>query len=59
MRVAVIDYDLCKPDKCGNFLCARLCPVNRDGMECITKHERQEGSSKRLLPLIQTASSRN
>lgn len=52
MRVAVIDYDLCKPDKCGNFLCARLCPVNRDGMECITKHERQEGSSKRLLPLI-------
>ncbi len=52
MRVAVIDYDLCKPDKCGNFLCARLCPVNREGIECITKHQRDEGGHKRLLPLI-------
>ena len=52
MRVAVIDYDLCKPDKCGNFLCARLCPVNREGIECITKHQREEGGHKRLLPLI-------
>jgi len=52
MRIAVIDYDLCKPDKCGNFLCARLCPINRDGIECITKKERQEGSKKRTVPVI-------
>jgi len=30
MRVAVIDYNKCKPEKCG-FLCANVCPVNRGG----------------------------
>jgi ATP-binding cassette subfamily E protein 1 len=28
LRVAVIDYSLCKPDKC-NLECVRFCPVNR------------------------------
>lgn len=37
-RIAVIDYDLCNPDKCGNYLCERVCPVNRAGKDCIT-HE--------------------
>jgi len=37
-RVAVIDYDLCNFDKCGNYLCERVCPVNRMKKECI-KHE--------------------
>ncbi len=32
MRVAVIDYDKCRPDKCG-LLCARVCPVNRSGTD--------------------------
>ncbi len=30
MRVAVINYDKCKPEKCG-YLCANVCPVNRSG----------------------------
>ncbi len=30
MRVAVINRDRCRPDKCG-FLCARVCPVNEEG----------------------------
>jgi len=34
IRVAVIDYDKCQPDKC-NFLCERVCPINRMGKECI------------------------
>ncbi len=51
-RIAVIDYELCHPDKCGNFLCARLCPVNRKGEDCIVKKDRVEGGSKRLRPFI-------
>lgn len=51
-RIAVIDYELCHPDKCGNFLCARLCPVNRKGEDCIVKKDRIEGSAKRLRPFI-------
>lgn len=35
-RIAVIDYDLCAPDKC-NWLCQRKCPVNRNGSDCITQ----------------------
>ncbi|MFH1588319.1 MAG: ribosome biogenesis/translation initiation ATPase RLI [Candidatus Diapherotrites archaeon] len=34
-RLAVIDFDKCSPESCGNFLCVRICPVNRQGKECI------------------------
>jgi len=35
-RIAVIDYDNCNFEKCGNYLCKKVCPVNRTGKECIT-----------------------
>ncbi len=38
-RIAIIEHDKCHPDKCGNLLCARLCPVNRKGEDCISKSE--------------------
>ncbi len=34
-RVAVIDREKCHPQECGNYLCAKLCPVNRAGADCI------------------------
>ena len=34
MRLAIIQKDSCFPEKCGN-LCAKLCPVNRKGEDCI------------------------
>ena len=34
MRLALVQKEKCSPTKCGN-LCARLCPVNREGKECI------------------------
>ncbi len=37
-RIAIIEQDKCHPDKCGNLLCARLCPINREGSDCITKN---------------------
>lgn len=40
-RIAVINYDLCSPRKCGNWLCEQVCPVNRSGKECIT-HKAEE-----------------
>lgn len=33
-RVAVIDRDLCIKEKCG-YVCAKVCPPNRMGDECI------------------------
>ncbi|MBU1111587.1 MAG: ribosome biogenesis/translation initiation ATPase RLI [archaeon] len=36
-RLAVIDKELCNPTGCGNYLCAKLCPVNRTNEECIKK----------------------
>ncbi len=35
-RVAVIDRELCRPQACGNYLCQKVCPVDRAGTECIT-----------------------
>ncbi len=37
-RIAVIDKHKCHPDRCGNYLCIRVCPVNRMGEECITQN---------------------
>jgi ATP-binding cassette subfamily E protein 1 len=34
-RIAVIDKKKCNPVGCGNFLCVRVCPVNRMGEQCI------------------------
>ncbi|AEC52776.1 putative ATPase RIL [Pyrococcus sp. NA2] len=50
MRIAVIDYDKCNPDKCGHFLCERVCPVNRMGGEAIIIDEENN------KPIIQEAS---
>ncbi len=49
-RIAVIDYDKCNPDKCGHFLCERVCPVNRMGGEAIVIDE------ENYRPVIQEAS---
>ncbi|MFC2143934.1 ATP-binding cassette domain-containing protein, partial [Candidatus Aenigmatarchaeota archaeon] len=38
-RVAVIERDLCNPNSCGNYLCQRVCPVNRRDEDCITVSE--------------------
>lgn len=35
-RVAVIDRDLCNPASCGDYLCRRMCPVNRRDEDCVT-----------------------
>jgi ATP-binding cassette subfamily E protein 1 len=33
-RIAVVDRELCKPDKC-QLICKRVCPKNRAGEDCI------------------------
>jgi len=47
VRIAVLDYKLCQPEGCGNYLCVRICPINKMGKECITK----EGPDKK--PVIE------
>ena len=37
-RVAVLDQDLCQPQKCG-LECIKYCPVNKSGSECVTINE--------------------
>ncbi len=44
-RIAVIEEDKCFPDKCGNYLCIRVCPVNRQDIECIYKSETTKKAS--------------
>ncbi len=36
-RIAVVRKERCNPIGCGNYLCIRVCPVNREGKDCITK----------------------
>ncbi|MBS1266740.1 MAG: Cobalamin import ATP-binding protein BtuD [Candidatus Woesearchaeota archaeon] len=41
-RIAVVEKEKCNPKKCGDWLCVRLCPVNRTGEECIVKGNDQK-----------------
>lgn len=34
-RIAIVKKERCNPVGCGNYLCIRVCPVNRAGKECI------------------------
>ncbi len=43
-RIAVIKKQKCNPLKCGNYLCMRVCPINRTGEQCII-----EGSDKKPI----------
>ncbi len=38
-RIAIVEKDKCNPVSCGDYLCVRLCPINRKGEECISKVE--------------------
>ncbi len=38
-RIAIIERQKCHPQDCGDYLCAKLCPVNRSGAECIKPDE--------------------
>ncbi|MFH1788601.1 MAG: ribosome biogenesis/translation initiation ATPase RLI [Candidatus Altiarchaeota archaeon] len=38
MRIAVLDKSRCKPKDC-DFLCMRMCPINRTGKECIVEND--------------------
>ena len=46
-RIAVIDKEKCNPTECGNYLCSKLCPINRTGDECIK--EGDETTSKAVI----------
>lgn len=37
-RIAVIDRDTCRPSAC-NYLCKKMCPINRSEEDCITVNE--------------------
>ena len=37
VRLAIVKKDECNPQQCGNWLCMKLCPVNRMERECIVK----------------------
>ncbi len=38
-RIAIVKKEKCHPFDCGNYLCAKLCPVNRTGKDCIIPAE--------------------
>ena len=48
-RLAVIKKSRCFPQKCGNYLCAKVCPVNRQGKDCITEGADQKAAISEKL----------
>jgi ATP-binding cassette subfamily E protein 1 len=40
-RIAIVDKDKCRPDKCG-YACIHVCPKVRAGEECVVAKERKK-----------------
>ncbi len=38
-RIAVVEAEKCNQTRCGGLLCAKVCPVNRTGDECVYEGE--------------------
>ncbi len=34
-RIAVVEKDKCNQERCGGLLCAKVCPINKSGQECV------------------------
>ena len=34
-RLAVVEKDKCNQQRCGGLLCAKVCPINKDGKDCV------------------------
>ncbi len=43
-RIAVVNQEKCHPTECGNYLCQKLCPVNRTGKDCIVVNDDSKAS---------------
>ncbi len=43
-RIAVVEADKCDQSKCGGLYCAKVCPINRAGDECV--YEGEDGKAK-------------
>lgn len=48
-RIAVVKKDTCNPESCGGYLCARFCPINRKGEECIYRTEEHKAGIQEEL----------
>ena len=46
-RVAIINKDKCKPNKC-NFECGLICPVNKQGKQCIKLEDVEDVGIKKI-----------
>ncbi|MBN2252159.1 MAG: ribosome biogenesis/translation initiation ATPase RLI [Kosmotogaceae bacterium] len=44
-RIAVVDRELCRPDKCQD-LCRKVCPIVRSGDDCITYENDEQNKRK-------------
>jgi ATP-binding cassette subfamily E protein 1 len=53
-RVAIINKNKCKPNKC-NFECGLVCPVNRQGKQCIGLVDVEDLGVKKKLAVISEA----
>jgi len=53
-RVAIINKDKCKPNKC-NFECGLVCPVNKQGKQCVKLEDIEDVGVKKKIAVITEA----
>jgi ATP-binding cassette, sub-family E, member 1 len=48
-RIAIVERDKCNQERCGGLLCARVCPINKAGQDCVYEGDDQKARIDELL----------
>jgi ATP-binding cassette subfamily E protein 1 len=48
-RIAVVERDKCNQERCGGLLCAKVCPINKTGQECVYEGDDNKARIDELL----------
>jgi ATP-binding cassette, sub-family E, member 1 len=48
-RIAIVERDKCNQERCGGLLCARVCPINKAGQDCVYEGDDKKARIDELL----------
>jgi ATP-binding cassette, sub-family E, member 1 len=48
-RIAIVERDKCNQERCGGLLCARVCPINKAGQDCVYEGDDKKARIDEIL----------
>ena len=48
-RIAIVERDKCNQERCGGLLCAKVCPINKAGQDCVYEGDDKKARIDEIL----------